>query len=179
LPIIAEVIEVHDIPRWATRFPVCLLLTTVVTLHCASIANGAAAEDPPKHATSSIALTPCKLPGWTETARCGALVVPENPSKPNGRRLQINVAVIPATGEAQADPLVPLMGGPGEDAISAAAYFGSQFAPLRRDHDILLVDQRGTGRSGTLRCDLYSADDPAVSLRDLFPPAAVSAARSS
>ena len=47
------------------------------------------------------------------------------------------------------------------------------FAPLRRDHDILLVDQRGTGRSAALRCDLYSADDPAVSLRDLFPPAAV------
>ncbi len=65
------------------------------------------------------------------------------------------------------------MGGPGEAAISEAAYFAEQFAPLRRDHDILLVDQRGTGRSSTLRCDLYAADDPAVSLRDLFPPAAV------
>ena len=81
--------------------------------------------------------------------------------------------MIPATGKAQADPLVPLMGGPGEEAISEAAYFAGLFAPLRRDHDILLVDQRGTGRSGALRCDLYSADDPAVSLRDLFPLAAV------
>jgi pimeloyl-ACP methyl ester carboxylesterase len=65
------------------------------------------------------------------------------------------------------------MGGPGEEAISAAAYYAEHFAPLRRDHDILLVDQRGTGRSSTLRCDLYSANDPAISLRDLFPPAAV------
>ncbi|HZF27205.1 MAG TPA: alpha/beta hydrolase [Steroidobacteraceae bacterium] len=87
--------------------------------------------------------------------------------------MRIGLAVIPATREAQADPLVPLMGGPGEEAISAAAYFAEQFAPLRRDHDILLVDQRGTGRSNTLRCDLYAADDPAASLRDLFPPAAV------
>jgi pimeloyl-ACP methyl ester carboxylesterase len=65
------------------------------------------------------------------------------------------------------------MGGPGEAAISAAAYFAEQFAPLRRDHDILLVDQRGTGQSSALGCDLYTADDPAASLRDLFPPAAV------
>jgi pimeloyl-ACP methyl ester carboxylesterase len=101
------------------------------------------------------------------------LEVPENPNKPNGRRLQIGVAVIPATGKAQADPLVPLMGGPSEATISEAAYFLELFAPLRRDHDILLVDQRGTGRSAALRCDLYSPDDPAVSLRDLFPAAAV------
>src|SRR5262249_14515868 len=71
------------------------------------------------------------------------------------------------------DPLVPLLGGPGEEAIGEAAYFADLFAPLRRDHDILLVDQRGTGRSGALHCDLYTPDDPAVSLRDLFPSAAV------
>ncbi|MGH8175800.1 MAG: alpha/beta fold hydrolase [Steroidobacter sp.] len=151
----------------------CRVLTMVVLLQCASVAKAAAAEDLPKRSTNSIVLAPCKLPDFAETARCGVLDVPENPNKPGGRRLQIGVAVIPATGKAQADPLVPLMGGPGEEAISAAAYFAAQFAPLRRDHDILLVDQRGTGRSSTLRCDLYAADDPAVSLRDLFPSAAV------
>ena len=163
----------RDWHRWAARFAVSLLLTTVVSLQCASVAKATAAEDPAKRSTSSIVLTPCKLPDFAETARCGVLNVSENPGKPSGRLLQIGVAVIPATGEAQADPLVLLMGGPGEEAISAAAYFAAQFAPLRRDHDILLVDQRGSGRSGTLRCDLYAADDPGVSLRDLFPPAAV------
>jgi len=148
-------------------------MTTAAWLQCAGIPNGATAQDLPKRSTSSIVLAPCKLPGLAETARCGALDVPENPDKPSGRRLHIGVAVIPATGQAQSDPLVPLMGGPGEEAITEAAYFAEQFARLRRDHDILLVDQRGTGRSNALRCDLYSADDPAVSLRDLFPPAAV------
>jgi pimeloyl-ACP methyl ester carboxylesterase len=52
------------------------------------------------------------------------------------------------------------MGGPGEDAIGAAEIYARQFAPLRKDHDILLVDQRGTGRSGALRCDLFSTDRP-------------------
>jgi pimeloyl-ACP methyl ester carboxylesterase len=149
-----------------SRFLVRLLLQ-VVALQFVGIANGA----------TSVVLTPCNLPGLAQPARCGTVDVPENPTKPSGRRLQIGVAVIPATGSAQPDPLVPLMGGPSEATISEAAYFVELFAPLRRDHDILLVDQRGTGRSAALRCDLFSADDPAVSLRDLFPPAAVNRCR--
>src|SRR4030095_2956207 len=99
----------------------CLMMTTAVWLQCAGIPNGAAAQDPPKRSTSSIVLRPCKLPGVAETALCGVLDVPENPDKPNGRRLRIGVAVIPATGQAQSDPLVPLMGGPrGEGARGAA-----------------------------------------------------------
>jgi pimeloyl-ACP methyl ester carboxylesterase len=102
------------------------------------------------------------------------LHVAENPDRPKGRRLAIAVAIVPASeGPALADPIVPLMGGPGEDAISAAALFAEQLASLRRDRDLLLVDQRGTGRSSALRCDLHSAEDPAASLHDLFPPAAV------
>ncbi|MGH8285470.1 MAG: alpha/beta hydrolase, partial [Steroidobacteraceae bacterium] len=65
------------------------------------------------------------------------------------------------------------MGGPGEDAISAAAEFATRFASLRQDRDLMLVDQRGTGRSGALRCELYSAEEAATSLRDFFPLAAV------
>lgn len=148
-----------------------LLTTTVVSLVCVSIA-GVAAADAPKR-SSPLVLTPCRLPGVSEVARCGVLVVPENPNRPGGRRLHIGVAVIPATEKAQTDPLVPLMGGPGEDAISDAADFVRQFASLRKDHEILLVDQRGTGRSNSLHCDLYTAGDPAASLRDLFPVAAV------
>ncbi len=122
---------------------------------------------------SGLALTPCQLPGVTGAARCGTLEVPENPDRPESRRIQIGVAVLPATGKAQADPVVPLMGGPGESTISEAAYFAEQFAPLRSDHDILLVDQRGTGRSSAIRCDLFSPEDPAASLRDLLPLTAV------
>jgi pimeloyl-ACP methyl ester carboxylesterase len=82
--------------------------------------------------------------------------------------------VIPATGgKSRPDPIVILMGGPGEDAISAAEIYVKQFTTLRQDRDILLVDQRGTGRSGALNCALFSAQEAAVSLRDVFPPAAV------
>ena len=121
-----------------------------------------------------IVLSPCRVPDFEQTARCGVLDVPENPAKPKGRRLSISVAVIPALAQpALADPIVVLMGGPGEDAIPAAGLLAEQFAALRQDRDLLLVDQRGTGQSGALPCAVYSPKDPAISLRDLFPPEAV------
>ena len=111
--------------------------------------------------------------------RCGELVVPENPKRPVGRRLRIAVAVVPATGgKALPDPIVPLMGGPGEDAISAGGDFVERLGSLGKDRDLLLVDQRGTGKSDILRCDLHDPEAPAPNRRDFLPPAAVQACAS-
>lgn len=122
----------------------------------------------------TLVLTPCRFADLTRAARCGTLRVPEDPDKPAGRRLSISVAVIPAVHAPRlADPIVVLQGGPGEDSISSAGFFAERFAPLLDDRDLLLIDQRGTGKSGALPCILYSAGDPAASLRDVFPVAAV------
>jgi pimeloyl-ACP methyl ester carboxylesterase len=121
-----------------------------------------------------LVLTSCRFADLTHAARCGSLSVPENPDQPHGRRLAISVAVIPAAhSPALADPIVVLQGGPGEDSISSAAYFAERFAPLLDERDLLLIDQRGTGKSGALSCTLYSSVDPAASLRDVFPVAAL------
>jgi len=123
---------------------------------------------------AALSLTPCNITGLAEPARCGALEVPENPQRPNGRQLSIGVVVIPATvAPARPDPIAVLMGGPGEDAIGDAADLAARFAALRKDRDLLLVDQRGTGQSGALHCDLYSPENPSASMRDLFPLDAV------
>jgi pimeloyl-ACP methyl ester carboxylesterase len=128
---------------------------------------------PPK-TSAGIELSPCTLPDVTEIARCGVLYFPENPDRPAGRRLPIHFTIVPATnGPALPDPIVPLMGGPGEDAIGAASVYAAQFAPLRANRDLLLVDQRGTGRSAALHCDLYSSKHAGANLRELFPLAAV------
>jgi pimeloyl-ACP methyl ester carboxylesterase len=122
----------------------------------------------------TIALASCRFADLTRAARCGTLSVPENPDKPGGRRLSISVVVIPAThAPALPDPIVVLQGGPGEDTIGSAGFYAERFAPLLDDRDLLLVDQRGTGKSGALPCTLYSAGDPGASLRDMFPVAAV------
>jgi pimeloyl-ACP methyl ester carboxylesterase len=119
-------------------------------------------------------VAPCKLPGVVETTRCGSIEVPENPDKPAGRRIQIGFAVVPTTGgRAAADPIAVLMGGPSEDAISMAPDFAKMFAALRSDRDLLLVDQRGTGRSNALTCNMYEESETADNLRDFLPLAAV------
>jgi pimeloyl-ACP methyl ester carboxylesterase len=121
-------------------------------------------------------LSDCALPGLAEAARCGTLAVPENPELVDGRQIDIAFAVLPATGgKALLDPLVLLNGGPGEDAIGVAADIATQLAPLRGRRDILLVDQRGTGRSHPLACRLFDPSNPGASLRDFLPTAAVEA----
>jgi len=172
----------HRIPErrcsrpWATGLRLLLPLTAVLSIQFVNVANTAGVGRPSRYAKSfgAIELSYCKLPGVPQPARCGVLEVAENPNQPAGRRLRIGVAVLPATGgKSLPDPIVILMGGPGEDAIGAAEIFAEQFTTLRQDRDILLVDQRGTGRSGALNCALFSAKEPAVSLRDVFPLAAV------
>jgi pimeloyl-ACP methyl ester carboxylesterase len=51
--------------------------------------------------------------------------------------------------------------------------FVERLGPMLNDRDLLLVDQRGAGRSGGLGCHFYSPEDPAENLKNLFPPAAV------
>ena len=136
---------------------------------------GIRTSHPESHAsTGAVMLSSCRLPGVAFPARCGTLDVPENPNRPEERRLGIGVAVTrDGKAAARRDPIVVLMGGPGEGAIGAAEIYAKQFASLLRDRDLLLVDQRGTGRSGALRCRVSLSDQPEAILRDLFPVAAI------
>jgi pimeloyl-ACP methyl ester carboxylesterase len=153
-----------------------LAVTAAISFQFASVADAAMVERPQRSAESFgvIQLSSCKLSGVPQPARCGALEVPENPNRPGGRHLKISVAVIPAIGgKPRPDPIAVLMGGPGEDAIGSAEIYATKLAPLRQDRDILLVDQRGTGRSAALDCELFSPEQPEASLHDLFPLTAV------
>ncbi len=81
-------------------------------------------------------------------ARCGTLVVPENRTKPNGRTIGLHVVVLPAFSKlARKDAVAYLAGGPGQAATELAASLSQQLRALHLYRDILLVDQRGTGRS--------------------------------
>src|SRR5690606_16768192 len=49
---------------------------------------------------------------------------------------------------------VPIAGGPGQSTIEFFAAYAGAFEPVRRNRDIVLLDQRGTGRSAPLDCGL-------------------------
>lgn len=107
-------------------------------------------------AFAPLQLAPCKVPGVPFDARCGTLQVWENRRAGTGRRIPLNIVVLPATSRDRAeDAFVFLHGGPGSAATTAAPMMVVQFGEINRTRDVLLVDQRGTGGSHSLDLDLY------------------------
>jgi pimeloyl-ACP methyl ester carboxylesterase len=127
-------------------------------------------------ARPQIRLEPCRiadLDGLASTAAaCGKLSVPEDPSDPDGRRIELAVAVVPAVAtNAKPDPLVLIAGGPGQGSIAGYAPLLAAFSGIRRERDLVLVDQRGTGGSNRLDCDM---PDDALESGEI-PPAELAA----
>jgi len=97
-------------------------------------------------------------------ARCGELEVAENPAEPAGRRIVLRIALLQALDRSRAkEPLFLVAGGPGQAATDFYAIAAGAFGPVRRTHDLVLIDQRGTGGSNRLRCDFppdFDIDTP-------------------
>ncbi len=89
-------------------------------------------------------------------ARCGTLSVPEDPQAPAGPAVELFVArVASLSAEPRPDPLVLIAGGPGQSTVDFYLQLRGAFEPARRERDIILVDQRGTGRSAEgFACDV-------------------------
>lgn len=111
-----------------------------------------------------IALETCELvvPGTplSTVGQCGWLEMPENPAEPDGRKINIRVARIPARGRVtEPDPLVFFAGGPGQSATETWPIVGNALRKINENRDILLVDQRGTGQSNALKCPQIELDE--------------------
>jgi pimeloyl-ACP methyl ester carboxylesterase len=87
-------------------------------------------------------------------AACGTLPVPLDPAAPDGAAIELFVARLAAlNAEPRPDPLVLIAGGPGQSTVDMYLGLRTAFEPARRDRDLILVDQRGTGRSaGGFEC---------------------------
>ncbi len=118
-------------------------------------------------------LEPCTVPNVPETLLCGSLAVPEDRSESRGRKISLNLIVVPAQSDSPpTDAVFVFEGGPGGAATKRAA--GSVWSGPVRQRDIVLVDQRGTGASHPLDCDLGgNAGEVPGQLSEMFPPEAV------
>lgn len=108
----------------------------------------------------------CQLPqknsGATTSAYCAPFSVPENPDKPEGRKLALRLALIKSDAvTADSDIVVYLAGGPGQSAVDTYPQMAGALSPLRKHHQILLLDQRGTGKSHALTCKADKDNDNA------------------
>jgi pimeloyl-ACP methyl ester carboxylesterase len=100
------------------------------------------------------ALRPCPAAAQQPTgALCGQISVPEDRAIKNGRQIALSLVVLPSRSPAgKSDPVFALAGGPGIGATRLAVSYPRLYDMLQNDHDIVLVDQRGTGDSHPLFC---------------------------
>ena len=123
-----------------------------------SHADAGATSPAPPAMLGSLSFKPCSLdsPFATEAivAHCTTLPVPENPAAPDGRKIALNIAWLPAANDADVapDPIFFLAGGPGQAAVETYPQLEPAFEAARKLRHVILVDQRGTGKSNPLNC---------------------------
>lgn len=123
-----------------------LVVMIVVCLALLTACGPAAVEEGPE-------LEPCDL-GGRVSAACGHIRVPENWEEEGGREIEVHFAVIRAESSLpEPDAVFLLAGGPGQSAMETYPLVLSFLNDLNGKRDIVLVDQRGTGRSNGLACD--------------------------
>ncbi|MFT3818589.1 MAG: alpha/beta fold hydrolase [Rubrivivax sp.] len=119
-------------------------------------------------------LQPCVLRGVEHPAWCGQVQRPLDPAAAGGPSIAVHFAVLPALSRRRLpDPVFFLAGGPGQSAIELAGTIGHWLARFSNRRDLVLVDQRGTGRSAPLRCEGDEQPQPGRELRDSVDPAAL------
>ena len=104
-----------------------------------------------------LALSDCRIsagPGAPSMkARCGTLRRSLDPTGAVPGEIELRVAVVPALNlSPEPDPFVPIAGGPGQGSVQFYSAYSQAFENVRRNRDILLVDQRGTGESSRMDC---------------------------
>lgn len=110
--------------------------------------------------TDKMLLEDCHVKDIKEQVKCGTVTVPENYTKPESTKIDLNVVVLPAIDKSSnKKPLMFLAGGPGQAATELASMLRNRFYEVRKVHDIILVDQRGTGKSSQLKCDVPAFDN--------------------
>jgi pimeloyl-ACP methyl ester carboxylesterase len=99
-------------------------------------------------------LTDCRVAGLRNSVRCGVVRRPLDPARPDGQKIDIHYAVVPALARRKLpDPVFLIAGGPGQSAIDVASQVMPLFSRLNNRRDIVFVDQRGTGQSAPLNCE--------------------------
>ena len=133
--------------------------TGLLLAACQPASTPGKAADATTRMYGRIAFKPCVLGGEHGLppleAQCGTYSVPEDPAKPDGgRHIALNIAWLPAPGRSGGlpDPVFFLAGGPGQAATQVANQVDQALREVRKQRDVLLIDQRGTGKSNPLDC---------------------------
>ena len=142
------------------------LFATSCFISLAGLSHQSLAED---LLSQKLTVENCHVKGIRQQVQCGTLAVPENYAKANGEKITINFVVLPAIDNSKAQqPLMFLAGGPGQAAAELSGQIYTGFNEIRKTRDLLLIDQRGTGKSHPLQCEESVEIDPYTSMPEDF-----------
>ncbi len=149
---------------------ICVSLLNVFALGSPVFANVGSTTN---NSAANLPLSPCKFDvGLGDAkhqvdAQCGTIDVPEDYAHPDAQKLTLHFDILPPLrADAHGLPIFHLEGGPGGSAITGfgQAWYAS-YQSLRKEHAVVLIDQRGIGQSGSLQCTeitSHALDDLAV-----------------
>jgi len=133
--------------------PIALLMTA------AAAGLLAACGDTASQNKATLALTECRVTNVENAVKCAKLPVVENRAAGQGRKIDINIVVLPASARIkEPDPIFLFAGGPGQAASDLAREALAMLGGLNAKRDIVLVDQRGTGKSNGLVCKMVDTE---------------------
>ncbi|MDX3099369.1 alpha/beta fold hydrolase [Nonomuraea angiospora] len=105
---------------------------------------------------------PASTPAWADCAdktlfkemRCASIKVPVNWARPSGRKIDLTVGLLPATGaQRRMGTVFAIPGGPGYSGVKALSESAGSFAELRNRFDVVSVEPRNTIDKGMLSTD--------------------------
>ena len=109
----------------------------------------------------TLVLKPCRVANVENEVKCATLEVFENRETKQGRKIGMNIVVLPATARIkESDPVFLFAGGPGQAAADLAREALMILGGLNTRRDIVLIDQRGTGKSNGLGCKFGDPNTP-------------------
>ena len=100
-------------------------------------------------APAQIPTTPCPD---VAGALCGSLTVALDPADPSAGTIDIGFETHPARKGRTLGTIVAIEGGPGYATTASRDWYLDLFDPLLDHRDLLLIDNRGTGRSEAIDC---------------------------
>jgi len=105
----------------------------------------------PPITVGGLTLKPC---GVVAHAYCGHLARNWEPGNPAAGQVRVGFAFVPARDDSRPalGTYVPHEGGPGYSTTGTAWSYAAMYGSLLKRHNLLLVDQRGTGRSEPIDC---------------------------
>ena len=131
--------------------------------------------------TLGLQLHPCTQGRAKAAATCGTYGVYEDRVAKSGRIIEIHVVVLKARRPSQ-HAIAFVAGGPGQASADFAGLVADgalarETRSLDDTYDIVLMDDRGMGKSHLLQCDFAPQSDPAVYFKQLIADSIVQACR--